>query len=223
MGSATSATDVTHDEWFVVLSNVAFALPAFVSLRRRQWFRALAFTTIIFVSGTFHLSADTPVLPHSDHWQRWDSILSLYLVCSVVLLLAHFHAQAVELLLEVLVFGAVVGWWHWWVDLHGQDRLVHSPLLGYVLPPAGVFLLVVLPTWCVHGVIPVRRQPVAWGLLFGAAAVVCYVVGTTNAGKQHVTHGLWHIFAALASAALVYGLRDPATLDGYHVLMGDIL
>ncbi|MBL4665494.1 MAG: DUF3522 domain-containing protein [Nitrospinaceae bacterium] len=219
---AVAFEHLTHAQWFVLLSNVAFFLTAWFALRRKQWIRTVGFVLVVPASFVFHLAVDTTVIKSEFRWEMADTVASVYMSVTIVMLMAHFHNQLTELVIELCMVPIIV-----WVS---YLLVVWShPDWKFIFPPLAVFVVIVVPTWLVHGLPPARIPWLMAGLVLTLTGVAFFMFtplmfqkGPQYRQRDLVFHGLWHLLSGVGSGFLIYALRDPHLLNDY-TFMGDIV
>lgn len=210
--SGSSVTELDTSQWFVILSNLAFLVPASVALHRCEVIRTLGFAAVTAVSATYHFCADTDVCGERDIYRELDHVLAVWLTSTITLLFCSWHRE-IEYCIEIAVLGGVSGLVIGYTGVN-NDR---DNILVEVLVPAGVFIAVVIPSWKTNGLPPGLRVFLGRVLLGIALIVVGVVFFFVDIIKNYnYNHGLWHILVALGAAMLIVGLRDKALRDRHH-------
>lgn len=211
-----SITELDTSQWFLILSNIVFLLPASLASRRNEIIRALGFTAVAGVSAMYHFCADTTVCGERAIYRELDHVLAVWLIVTITLLFSSWHRE-IEYLVEVIALGGIACL----ILLYtGTENDTHNLIIAITIP-TGVFLLVVIPSWSVHGVPPGLR------IFMGRVIVGLCIIGVGIAfffarivPNQNYNHGLWHIAVALGAAVLITGLRDShlRNIDHYSAL-----
>lgn len=201
---------------FLVLSNVAFLLPATLAFRMRLWYEASVFVLMMIVSGWYHI-LDTSGGATWIISYRTAQLLDFYMAFALITrtaLMVMYNESRTEFdpnrlhrntQLKLLV--------HPLADLVALALVLEDVPTDYViLVLSGLVLvfLIIAAGFYRHNFVDVDWLDLLVGAIVITAASICYFI-VPNGRNYWIAHSWWHIGAALGTALMVEALNRDWT------------
>jgi hypothetical protein len=215
--------------WFLVFSNLAFAVPAGLAVWRKDPVRAIVFAAIMVASGVYHYAHDTEHQPGREAWYNgfreadtWrlskaDTILSVWAACAGATLLVplrHRTGDAVDGEVDRVVDFLVL-------FLGGAGVVATVEWAGYERCPNGFEDCSSdwLSLWYLLTTLGTIALELLWALLNGIDLDAAWQQRTRDWGYPRVAVWLFGIVSLTAAALVVYMLSIPRAWHGlWHIL-----
>lgn len=187
--------------WYVVVSNLFFILPAVVAWNRNELIRFAGFLLVCGVSSLYHFCFDTHVCDPELVYRQLDHVASVWMATTIVLLFSTYP-RGVEYMLEMVLLAVAAAMVFFVVDVRDDE----NSTIFEIAYPASVAVLLVPPSWAWKGY-PVFQEGRAFiGLAMLLVSLLLFYLNIFQ--DERLSHGTWHVLAALGTTLLIQAMRD---------------
>ena len=183
-------------DWWRILSNGAYLIPAAYAAGVREWARALVALALLTVSTGHHYMTDTEGERAANAWTKMDHAFSVIAIVSFATLLPFAPDDRIwdaflniSAAVTILVLTQLNG-------VHAADtNLMEASVAGATIGVA--FLVGARRVWSLRS-----AGPLLWLLVIGTLVYAGLVMFQYNFGEA-LMHGFWHVDTALLFTLLL--------------------
>eukprot|EP00928_Gymnodinium_smaydae_P047830 TRINITY_DN31952_c0_g1_i1.p1 TRINITY_DN31952_c0_g1~~TRINITY_DN31952_c0_g1_i1.p1 ORF type:complete len:223 (-),score=14.94 TRINITY_DN31952_c0_g1_i1:67-735(-) len=198
--------------WCIVLTNFGYVAPAWYAVRRRLWYKAWVFTSMLWASFFYHLY-DTELWPRNGHrWFNRTQLLDFFISYQLFVMMALVSLGPED---ELKPVSAKTKAWLW------PQRLFSLLIIGcFMFRGRNAHLdnavnipmaFILVATWTLHhhiflgnrGPASNERLQLAANGILTVCGLAIYIYIQEVVGPYWLWHSIWHLLCSLGSMRIL--------------------